>query len=311
MDIPALRNAGYRPEYAVSVVAASSAMGVLIPPCIIMVVLGALMNVSVAALFVAGFLPALVLALGLFGLIAYQARRYRFPREEQRLSFREVCRTFLDSAFAIGMFVLIFGGILSGAMTPTEAGAVAVVYALVVGMAVYREVSLARLWTLVRESAAQSAMVLFILGVANVFSFILSTQKVPQTMVGVITGLSDSAWFFLIASLLVLIALASVIEPLPAIIIFIPIFLPVLDRLGIDRLHYGVLVTAATGLAMFLPPIGAGLILVCAIGRVGVSDVLRYLAPFLLMLSLGLLVLVFVPKITTLLPELVLPRLRR
>jgi C4-dicarboxylate transporter DctM subunit len=311
MDIPAMRSAGYRAEYAVSVVAASSAMGVLIPPCIIMVVLGALMNVSVAALFVAGFLPALVLALGLFALIAYQARRYRFPREEQRLSFPAVCRTFLGSGLAIGMFVLIFGGILSGAMTPTEAGAVAVVYALIVGVVVYREVSLARLWTIIVDSAAQSAMVLFILGVANVFSFILSTQKVPQTMVRLITGVSDSAWFFLLASLLVLIVLASVIEPLPAIIIFIPIFLPVLDRLGIDRLHYGVLVTAATGLAMFVPPIGAGLILVCAIGRVGVSDVLRYLVPFLLMLSLGLLVLIFVPKVTTLLPELVLPQLKR
>jgi tripartite ATP-independent transporter DctM subunit len=284
---------------------------VLIPPCIIMVVLGALMNVSVAALFVAGFLPALVLALVLFALIAYQARRYRFPRAEQRLSLPEVCQTFLDSALAIGMFVLVFGGILSGAMTPTEAGAVAVVYALVVGVAVYREISLARLWTIVLDSAAQSAMVLFILGVANVFSFILSTQKVPQTMVEVITGLSGSAWFFLLASLLVLIVLASVIEPLPAIIIFVPIFLPVLDRLGIDRLHYGVLVTAATGLAMFVPPIGAGLILVCAIGRVGVSDVLRYLAPFLVMLFLGLLVLVFVPKVTTVLPDLVLPHLRR
>ncbi len=311
MDIPAMKKAGYKPEYAVSVVAASSAMGVLIPPCIIMVVLGALMNVSVAALFVGGFLPAFVLALILFVLIGYQARRYQFPKEDQRLSVREILRTFLDSALAMGMFLLIFGGILSGAMTPTEAAAVAVIYAFVVAVLIYREISLARFWTIVVDSAVQSAMVLFILSVANIFSFLLSTQRVPQSTVGFISSINDSPWFFLIVSQILFILLASVIEPLPAMIVFIPIFLPVIDKLGIDRLHYGILVTAATGLGMFIPPVGVGLILVCAIAGVGMNEVLKYLAPFLLMLFVGLLLLTFFPIVTTILPNLLLPNIQR
>jgi len=311
MDIPAMKKAGYQPEYAVSVVSAASAMGVLIPPCIIMVVLGSLMNVSVAALFVGGFLPAFVLALTLFVLIGYQARKYNFPKEDQRLSFREITRTFRDSSLAMGLFLLIFGGILGGAMTPTEAAAVAVVYAFIVAVVIYREISMRRLWTMIVDSAAQSGMVLFILAVANIFSFLLSTLRVPQTAVGLISGVSGAAWFFLVTSLLLFIVLSSFIEPLPAMIVFIPIFLPVLDRLGIDRLHYGVLVTAATGLGMFLPPVGVGLILVCAIGRVEMSAVLKYFTPFLLMLTIGLLVLVFFPTVTTILPTLLLPNVRR
>jgi C4-dicarboxylate transporter DctM subunit len=311
MDIPAMKKAGYKPEYAVAVVSAASAMGVLIPPCIIMVVLGALMNVSIAAMFVGGFLPAFVLAGTLFLLIGYQARRYGFPREARRMSAREVLRTFRGSALALGMFAIIFGGILGGAMTPTEAASVAVLYAVVVGVVVYREIPPARLGRIVLDSAAGSAMVLFVLGVANIYSFVLSIEKFPQAVLGLITALSDSPWFFLVVSVGLFIVLASIIEPLPAMIIFIPIFLPLIDALRVDRLHYGVLVTAATALGMFLPPMGIGLILVCAIADVRMEQTLKYLVPFLAVLLVGLLILAFVPAVTTILPRLLLPNLQR
>ena len=311
MDIPAMKKAGYQPAYAVSVVSAASAMGVLIPPCIIMVVLGALMNVSVAALFVGGFIPAFVLAVTLFVLIGYQARKYDFPKEDRRMSAREVLRTFRESALALGMFAIIFGGILGGAMTPTEAAAIAVVYAVIVGVLVYGAITPGRLWRIVQDSAAQSAMVLFILAVANVYSFLLSTEKVPQATAQLITGISSASWFFLVFSLLLFVFLSSVIEPLPAMIVFIPIFLPLVDALGIDRLHYGILVTAAGGIGMFLPPVGVGLILVCAIAGVRLEESLKYLGPFLVMLFVGLLILTFVPWFTTVLPDLLLPQIQR
>jgi TRAP-type C4-dicarboxylate transport system permease large subunit len=153
-------------------------------------------------------------------------------------------------------------------------------------------------------------MVLFILGVANIFSFLLSTQRVPQVTLGLISSVSEAPWYFLVTSLLMFVVLASFIEPLPAMIVFIPIFLPAIDKLAIDRLHYGVLVTAATGLGMFVPPVGVGLILVCAIARVEMSTVLKYFLPFLLTLSIGLLILVFFPSVTTILPRLLLPKTR-
>ena len=190
------------------------------------------------------------------------------------------------------------------------AAAVAVVYAFVVAAIVYREIDLRRLWTIIVDSAAQSGMVLFILGVANIFSFLLSTQRVPQVTLGLISSVSEAPWFFLVTSLLMFVVLASFIEPLPAMIVFIPIFLPAIDKLAIDRLHYGVLVTAATGLGMFVPPVGVGLILVCAIARVEMSAVLKYFLPFLVTLSIGLLILVFFPSVTTILPRLLLPKTR-
>ena len=305
MDLPAMRRAGYAPDYSVAIVSAATAMGILIPPCIIMVVLGELMNLSVSALFVGGLIPACVLALTLFALIGYQARRRGFARDV-RATWAQRGRALLDALIALGMPVIIFGGILLGITTPTEAAAVAVVYAFIVGVVIYREIDARRLWTILVDSA--SALTLFILGISSIFSFLLAAQHVPEAVARLILETSQSPWFFLAVSHLIFIVLGSVLEPIPAMIIFIPIFLPILEQLRIDALHYGILVTAASGIGMFLPPVGVGLIIVCTIGRVPVARAARPLLPFLVMLCVGLAILTAVPWLTTVLPRVLIRR---
>ncbi len=304
MDIPAMRRAGYSGEYAVSIVAAASAMGILIPPCIVMVVFGAIANVSVTALFMAGFLPAFVLAGLLFVFIHWQARRTGQPRD-RRATWREVGGAVADAGIALGMPVIIFGGILGGAFTPTEAAAVAVLYAFIVGVFVYREISWADLWRLLVESCATTGVVMLLIGFSNIYSYLLAIEKIPDRVAGLILAVSASPWFLLLAVSALVLFLSIVIEALPAGVICVPIFLPLVDKLGVDRLHFLILVVAAGGIGMFVPPSGVGLIVGCSVARVEMARVVRPLPPFLAVLGVGLLVLITFPSITTVVPHLV------
>lgn len=305
--LPSMRRSGYPPEYSVSIISAASAMGILIPPCIMMVVLGAIANVSVAALFLAGFLPATVLALLIMALIFYQAhpRRLNLPAEA-RPSLRELWRALADALLPLGMPVIIFGGILGGVFTPTEAAAVAVVYALVVGVAVYREISLRQLWSILVETGVTTGMVLFLLAVANIFSYLLAVQQVPQLMGRVILSISSSPLFFLLASGFIFLTIGGILEGLPAALIFVPIFLPLVQQLGINMLHFLILVVTAVGIGIFIPPAGIGIAIACAVGRVSMEAVVRPLIPFLLVLLVGFVILAAFPAISTIVPSLFL-----
>jgi tripartite ATP-independent transporter DctM subunit len=303
MLVPAMRRSGYTTEYAVSIVSAASAMGILIPPCIIMVVLGALMNVSVGALFTAGFIPALVLAMTLFIILLFEARKYNLPAES-RASFREFIFALADSLIALGMPVIIFGGILTGVTTATEAAAASVMYGLVVGVIIYREINLRTLWRQLTESAINTGLVLFILAVSTIFSYILAVEHVPEMVTDWILSVSESRWFFFLVSHMIFIVLGSIMEPLPVMIIFVPIFMPILQKLHIDLLHYGITVVAASGIGLFLPPVGVGLIIGCTIGEIPIEKTLKHMAIFLSMLFIGLIILTLFPWLTTVIPEM-------
>lgn len=304
MDIPAMRRAGYTGQYAVAIVSASSAMGILIPPCIMMVIFGAIANVSVTALFLAGFLPAFTLAGFLFLLIAWQARRPGEPHE-RRATWRELLAALGDAGIALGMPIIIFGGILGGAFTPTEAAAVAVLYAFVAGVFVYRQISWSQLWRLIVESCATTGIVMLLIGFSNIYSYLLAIERLPDQVARLILSVSTSPWFLLFAVSMLVLFLSVVIEALPAGVICIPIFLPVVDKLGIDRLHFLILMVTAGGIGMFVPPSGVGLIVGCSVARVGMAKVVSPLMPFLAVLVVGLLVLITFPTITTVVPHLV------
>lgn len=309
MLLPSMRRSGYSSEYAISIVSAASAMGILIPPCILMVVLGGIMNVSVSALFVGGIVPALVLALLLLALLSYQARRLDLPAE-RRATAGELARAGLDALIPLGMPVIIFGGILGGIFTPTEAAAVAVLYALVVGLFVYRELSPADLPRLCLESGLATGTIMFLIGLSTIFSFLLAIQNVPELVRDTILGISTSPLFFLLVANVVFIVGGAFLEGLPAAVIFVPIFMPVVRQLGIDPLHFGILVVAAVGLGLFIPPVGVGLMVGCAVEKIDVHRTFRPMLPFIGVLSLGLLVLTLVPWLTTILPRLLLPNVR-
>jgi tripartite ATP-independent transporter DctM subunit len=301
--IPAMKRAGYHGELAVSIVAAASAMGVLVPPCLLMVILAGLTDLSVAALFMAGFVPAAAMALLLLLLIYVQARRSGLPREP-RLPVREVTRALVRSLLPLLAPIIILGGILAGIVTPTEAAVLAVLYALGLGMLVYREIRWRDLMPLFVNTASLTGMVMLLVGTASVLSWILAAEAIPRMIGQAMVDLSSHPAPFLLVTILVFLVLGAVLEGLPAMIILVPVFFPVVTRFGIDPLHYGTLVVAALGLGLFLPPFGLGFFIACALGGTTVEHAARSYVPYLVMLLVGLLLVAFVPWLTLVVPRL-------
>ena len=303
--IPAMKRGGYRPEQAVSIVASASAMGMLVPPCIPMVVLANLTNLSVAALFIAGFLPAACMALPLIVLIYIQAVRENIPRE-RRQSAREVLVAFRRAILPLLTPVIILGGILGGIVTPTEAGMIGVIYALILGVFVYREIKPRDLMSILVNTASLTGMILLLVGTASLLSWIFAAESVPGLLATLILKLSSSSAPFLLITIAVFVVFGAFLEGLPALIIFTPILFPIMSHFAdIVPLHYGIIMITALGIGLFLPPMGIGFLIACALGKVNVENATRAYTPFFLVLLIGALIVAFVPWFTLVLPRIV------
>ncbi|HTU03025.1 MAG TPA: TRAP transporter large permease subunit [Candidatus Sulfotelmatobacter sp.] len=300
--IPAMQRAGYRSEAAVSIVASASAMGMLVPPCIPMVVLASITGLSVAALFMAGFLPAACIAVLLMGLIYIEARRARLAREPAQ-GARALLRALARSLLPLFTAVIILGGILGGVVTPTEAAVLGVLYALALGLFVYREIRLRDMLPMLVNTASLTGMIMLLVGTASLLSWIFAAEGIPLMVSGWMLALSTHPAPFLITTILVFVVLGAVLEGLPALIILTPIVFPIASRFGLDLLHYGTVVIAALGVGLFLPPFGLGFFIACGLGKVNVESAARSYVPYLIVLFLGLLVVAFVPWITLVLPR--------
>jgi len=300
--IPSMEKAGYGKEEAISIVSAASAMGILVPPCLLMVILATIADISVTALFLAGFLPAAVLAGALMLLIYVKARRQNW-QVAARASWRNLGKATLHAIVPLLLPVIIFGSIFTGAATVTESAVLAVIYALVVGVLVYRELPLSRLPHLFLESTSLSAMSMWLIASASVFTWLLARDQVPQMVSGVILSLSGDRWFFLLASVFLFIFFAALLEGFPAVIILGPIFYPIAATMGVSTLHFSIIIVACVGIGLFLPPVGVGLFVACGIARSTMSRIIRPFGPYLLVLILGLLIVAFIPWITMVLPQ--------
>jgi tripartite ATP-independent transporter DctM subunit len=302
--IPAMKRGGYRPEHAVSIVASASAMGMLVPPCIPMVVLANLTNLSVAALFIAGFLPAACMAVPLIVLIYIQAVRENIPRE-RRQSAREVLVAFRRAILPLLTPVIILGGILGGIVTPTEAGMIGVIYALILGVFVYREIKPRHLMPILVNTASLTGMILLLVGTASLLSWIFAAESVPGLLANLIMKLSSSSAPFLLITIGVFVVFGAFLEGLPALIIFTPILFPIMRQFtDITPLHYGIVMITALGIGLFLPPMGIGFLIACALGEVNVEKATRAYTPYFVMLLIGALFVAFAPWFTLVLPRL-------
>jgi tripartite ATP-independent transporter DctM subunit len=301
--VPGMKRAGYSSEDTVSIISAATAMGILVPPCIPMVVLGGMTGMSVGALFAAGFLPAIILALCILVLIYFQAVRRGFA-VEKRLSFQESRRAVTGAIIPLLCPVIIFAGILSGAATATEISVVAVVYAFIVGVFVYREIAWRDIVPILVRTVTTTGAVMLLVGFASVLSWIFATNQIPQMVAGVALGISSSPFVFLLLSNLCFILLGAVLEGVPAMLILVPIFLPLSTQLGVDPLHFGILVVASLGIGLFLPPLGMGIFIACTFAEIDVGKVFGSFAPFLIALLVGLVIISAVPWITLVIPKL-------
>ncbi len=299
--VPSMRRAGYSGPESVSVVAAASAMGILVPPCLTMVVLGSLVNLSIVTLFLAGFVPAFILAAALLVLIAVRARRQNWP-VTTGASHADLGRALRRAIVPTGLPVLLFGGIFSGATTVTEAALIAVVYALVAGVfmgGVRRPEIVGQL----AQSGVVTATTLWVLAAASAFAWILVREWVPQTLGEWIGGVGAGRIGFLALTIVLFVVIGALLEGLPALLIFGPILFPIAKVLGIDPVHYGIVIIAAMGIAFFLPPVGVGLTIAAGIARVDIDEVSRAYVPYLVALLIGLALLAAFPSLTLVLPR--------
>jgi tripartite ATP-independent transporter DctM subunit len=299
--LPAMEREGYRRAEAVAIVSAAAAMGILVPPCLLMVLLATIANLSVTALFLAGFLPAATLAGVLMLLIALQAWRQQWP-VCPRASWGSLGQALRAALLPLLLPVLVFGSIFTGVATVTESAVLAVLYAWMVGACVYRETPWRAVPRLCLESGIVSAVSLWLIASASVFTWLLAREQVPQLVASALLTLSSQPWFFLLASLVLFTSFAALLEGLPAVIILGPLFYPLAAQMGVSALHFSILIVACVGIGLFLPPVGVGLLIACSMARATVPSVMGTVSLYLGVLLVGLLLVAFVPWITLVLP---------
>jgi C4-dicarboxylate transporter, DctM subunit len=278
-------------------------MGECIPPSLAMLVLGSVTSLSIGSLFAAGLIPAAVIAICLMALIYVRARKYK-TKPHDGWNWAEISRLGVRAIIPFSMPALLFLGIFSGFATPTEISAFAVAYGLGIAVLLYRQVNLRQFGRMVVEASTVSAMVLFTLAAAQTFSWVLSAAQLPQMLASTVSTWRDSAELFMLASIAALVILGSLLEGLPALLILAPLLLPIAPELGVDPLHYGIVLLVAMGIGAFLPPLGVGFYIACAVTRAPGDRASVIMVPYVLVLLVGLLLVTFIPWFTLAVPHL-------
>jgi len=300
--IPAARRSRQNPGSAVALLAASAVMAETIPPCINLIILGFVANLSIGGLFVAGVLPAGLMALALIAVSVIFGKR---AAKDAAQAHSEISGLWTGAIASFGLIFMIFAGFKSGFATATEISAFAALYAIVIGAVIFRELGWKSAVQSFVHAATRSGLVLFIVAAAQSLAFILTLQQVPHMVGDMMLALSktNGVWLFMLLSIAVLIVMGSVLEGAAALIIFGPLLLPVAVKLGIDPLHFGVVLVIAMGIGLFAPPLGLGLYGACLIGNVPIEQTVKPILGYLGLLFLCLLVVAFVPGISTFLPR--------
>jgi len=302
--IPAARRSGQRPGSAVALLAASAVMAETIPPCINLIILGFVANLSIGGLFMAGLLPAGLMALALIAVsIIFGCKKPTVLLETGPV--RSLASLLGGGTASLGLILMIFIGFKTGFATATEISAFAALYAIVIGGVIFRELGPRAAAVSFVHAATRSGLVLFIVAAAQSLAFVLTLQQVPHMVGEMMIALSASGgtWLFMLLSIVILILMGSVLEGAAALIIFAPLLVPVATRLGIDSLHFGVVLVIAMGIGLFAPPLGLGLYGACLIGNVPIESTVKPILGYLGLLFLCLLAIAFLPALSTALPH--------
>ena len=296
--IPALAKRGYDPARAAALQAAAGSMGVVIPPSIPAIIYGALSGASVSRLFLAGVLPGLLMAVSLSLVWIWLNRHETSARRP--FSGRELKAALADGAWALGVPVVVLTGILSGMSTATESAAMALAYAMLVGLFIYKKLKLKDVPGLILSSGLMSGVVMFMICAANIFGWLLTFNQASEQLVSALLGLSrDPAILLLLINVILLLA-GCILETTAALILFVPVFLPLTAHLGITEVQFGIIIILNLAIGMLTPPVGVCLFVSCALGKVGLASVSRAVLPFLLVLLPDLVLVCTVPALTNL-----------
>ncbi|PSL48598.1 C4-dicarboxylate transporter DctM subunit [Salsuginibacillus halophilus] len=304
MMIPAMKEQGYDPRFSASLVATSSTIGPIIPPSIVLILYGVIAGVSISDLFVAGVLPGVLMGLGLLIYCVYLGIKNKEGRMRNSLpSIRELIVGFKDAILALMMPVIILGGIISGAFTATESGVIAVAYALIIALFVYRDLHWKQLYSVFMDAGRTTATIVFLIGNASIFIWLLSYHNLPQQLVDILGPVADNPYLLLLVINIVLLIAGTFIDTISAVSIFTPLFLPLAEQANVDPIHFGIILAVNLTIGMVTPPLGVALFVTGRIADIKVPAMFKYLLPQLAILLLVLVFVTYLPDVMTYLPE--------
>jgi len=303
--IPAMEKAGYPRVFSAALVGAASTIGPIIPPSIPFVIFGSMTGTSVGRLFLGGFLPGVLMGLLLMITVAIISKRRGYPRD-RRATLGELLRATVQAAPAWGSPIIIIGGILAGIFTPTEAAAVASIYALAIGMFVYREITLADLPRILWETVRNSVQVMFIISAASIFGWLLIQQRIPTTIVEGLMALTSERWVMLLIVNVILLILGCFMEGIAIMLLTIPVFVPLVTRVGVDPVHFGVVMALNSMIGLLTPPVGMCLYAVSSISKVPIWPLAKELWPYIVALTVCLFLITYIPGLVVWIPNLVM-----
>jgi C4-dicarboxylate transporter DctM subunit len=279
--IPAMKKDGYDIGFSTAVTATSSTIGPIIPPSIPFIIYGVLGEVSIASLFLAGLIPGVLLGLLQMGVVAYYARKRKYPKGSM-VSLNEALRATFDAVLVLMMPLIILGGILTGIFTPTESACIAVFYALIISLFVYRDIRLRDLPKIIIKTGVTSSLVMLVIGTASIFSWLLASEEIPQYITKAVILITHNRIVILLLLNILLLIIGTFMETTASLIILTPVLLPLMNKIGVDPLHFGVILVLNLVIGLTTPPVGVCLFIACAIGEIKLEQITRAILPFLL-----------------------------
>lgn len=302
--IPLMIEEGYDSRFAAPLLATAGSIGPIIPPSIPLLVYGVLANASVAKLFIGGFIPGIMMGISLMVYSWIVGRKRNYRGRDTKASLREVLHYGKHAILALITPIIIIGGILSGVFTPTESGTIAVVYSLVIGMFVYKELTLKKVWRLLIDSAKTNGVVLVVVAFASLFTWYLTLNLIPQQITAFLSGVIGSKFMLLLVINIILLIAGTFIDTTSAVVIFSPLFLPLAMQYGIDPIHFGLIVAVNLTIGMCTPPLGVCLFVSSGIAKVSLREMMRDLGPQLIALLVVLGLVTYIPATVLFLPSL-------
>ena len=301
----AITAAGYPKSYAVGTITASGSLGILIPPSIVMIIYGVTAEISIGKLFIAGIIPGLLIGFMLMTVTYIGAKRLGFKKTKPA-AWSEKWKKFKESFWALMTIVIIIGGIYGGIFTPTEAAAVSAIWALFIAIFIYKDIKIRELKTVFLESAKTSAMIMFIIANASIFAYFLTLENIPQMLSDFVVQMHLNKIMFLVAVNILLLIAGNFMEPSSIIMIMVPLLLPVATMLGIDPIHFGVIITINMELGMLTPPVGLNLFVASGITGSSIKEVVKAVMPWFFVIFIGLMLITYIPEISLWLPNIMM-----
>lgn len=304
MVIPTMLEKGYDRKFTLSVIAAAGSIGVIIPPSIPMVIYSVSTNSSVSKLFLAGFLPGILMGVALIGYSYFYSKKMGYKGTNERIDWSAARKTMWDAKWALISPVIILGGIYGGIFTPTEAAAVSVVYSFIVGVFVYRELTFKNLFVVIRNACLTTATIAVVIGCASVFTKVLTVARMPNMIAEAIMGITSDKILILVFINLLLLFVGCFMDTLCSIMVLAPIFLPIVQAVGVDVTHFGIIMVVNLAIGFCTPPLGINLFVSSRIGGAPLSEVIKGIVPFIIVMLAVLITLTYIPAVSMTLPNL-------